>query len=229
VDKFTEAFNLLFSMDRELLQILFVTLEMSFFSTTISCLLGMPAGTFLAAKKFRGKRIVKRTVNTLMGLPPVVAGLVVYMLFTRYGPFGKLNVLFSVKAMVIAQVILITPIVTSLTMAVVQGNRKTVYETAKGMGFSKGRIFLLYLTENRTSLFSVILTALGRSIAEVGAVAIVGGNIQWKTRVMTTAIMLETNKGNFSFALALGVILLLVGLVINILASLFAGEKNDDD
>ncbi len=229
MDKFAEAFGYLFSLDRELVQIIGVTLKMSFFSTLISCLLGFPMGAAIAAKKFKGRRTAKRILSTLTGLPPVVAGLIVYMLFTRYGPFGSLNVLFTVKAMVIAQVILITPIVASLSSAVIEGNCRTIRETAIGMGLDGKKTFALYLTENRTALFSVLLTAFGRSIAEVGAVSIVGGNIQWKTRVMTTAIMLETNKGNFSFALALGIILLIIALIINIGASLISGEEPCDD
>lgn len=210
---------MLLNMDKELLQIIGVTLRMSFFSTTLSCLLGMPLGVFMGKSDFKGKRTIKKLTGTLMGLPPVVAGLIVYMLFTKYGPFGSMGLLFTVEVMVIAQCLLITPVVINLTESMTSIGAKSLTETARGLNFSKGKTALLLLTENRQALFSVVLTAFGRSIAEVGAVSLVGGNIQWKTRVMTTAIMLETNKGNFSFALALGVILLLISLVVNILAS----------
>ena len=212
------------SMDRELLQILAVTLRMSFFSTLISCLVGLPLGVLIESGQFKGRGLVKKTVNTLMGLPPVVAGLIVYMLFTKYGPFGRLGLLFTVEVMVIAQCILIIPIVSSITASVVSTNLTAVSQTAKGLGLSKAKTLWLLLNENKYALVSVVLTAFSRSIAEVGAVSLVGGNIQWKTRVMTTAIMLETNKGNFSFALALGCVLLLISLVVNILAGIFSKD-----
>ena len=159
-----------------------------------------------------------------MCLPPVVAGLVVYMLFSKNGILGSLNLLFTVDVMVIAQCMLIIPVVINLTHSIVTVNATPLLETAKGLNFSKAKTALLILSENKTSLFSVVLTAFGRSIAEVGAVSLVGGNIQWKTRVMTTAIMLETNKGNFSFALALGIILLLISFVVNAVASFAVKE-----
>lgn len=216
---------MLLSMDRELFQILGVTLRMSFFSTGISCLLGMPLGVMLGKSDFKGKRTIKKLTGTLMGLPPVVAGLIVYMLFTKYGIFGSLGWLYSVNVMVIAQCLLITPVVISLTESIVSGTGRAVLETAKGLGFKKGKTLCLLLSENRYALVSIVLNAFGRSIAEVGAVSLVGGNIQWKTRVMTTAIVLETNKGNFSFALALGMILLVISLVANILAGMLTKEE----
>jgi tungstate transport system permease protein len=212
------------SMDREILQIIGVTLRMSFFSTTISCLIGMPLGVLMTNTSFKGKRTIKKIINTLMGLPPVVAGLIVYLLFTKYGPFGSLGMLFTVEVMVVAQCLLITPVVISLTSSVCSVNGKSLLETAKGLSFSRIKTMRLFLSQNRTTLTSVMLTAFGRSVAEVGAVSIVGGNIQWKTRVMTTAIMLETNKGNFEFALALGIVLLIISFGVNILASLLAKE-----
>lgn len=223
-----QAFDLLFSLDKELFQIIGVTLRMSFFSTTVSCLIGLPLGALLGTRSFKGKSFIKKLVHTLMGLPPVVAGLLVYTLFTHYGPFGRLNLLFTVQIMVIAQVLLITPVVIGLSSSFIESASKPVIETAKGLGFSKGKIAKLCISEGRSSLFSVVLNAFGRSIAEVGAVSIVGGNIQWKTRVMTTAIMLETNKGKFSFALALGIILLLIAFFVNALASFIVKEAPND-
>ena len=228
MDSCKQAFDLLFSLDKELLQILGVTMRMSFFSTTISCLLGLPLGALLGTRSFRGKAFLKKTIHTLMGLPPVVAGLIVYALFTHYGPFGRLNLLFTVRVMVIAQCLLILPVVTGLTASFLEKGAVPMIETAKGMGLSNRKVLFLCLSENRASLLSVVLNAFGRSIAEVGAVSIVGGNIQWKTRVMTTAIMLETNKGNFSFALALGFILLLVAFVVNVAASWIVKEEARD-
>lgn len=228
MESIKQAFELLFPPDKELLQIIGVTLKMSFFSTLISCFIGLPLGTFIGTKNFRGKSFIKKLIHTLMGLPPVVAGLIVYSLFTHYGPLGSLNLLFTVRVMVIAQVILITPVVTGLTSSFVQNTSKPIIETSKGIGLSSSKTVMLCLSEGRNSLLSVVLNAFGRSIAEVGAVSIVGGNIQWKTRVMTTAILLETNKGKFSFALALGIILLLIAFIVNALASFIVKENADD-
>ncbi len=223
-----QAFDLLLSLDKELLQIIGVTLRMSFFSTTVSCLIGLPLGALIGTRSFKGKSLIKKLIHTLMGLPPVVAGLLVYTLFTHYGPFGRLNLLFTVEIMVIAQVLLITPVVIGLSSSFIESTSKPVIETARGLGLSRSKIAGLCISEGRSSLFSVVLNAFGRSIAEVGAVSIVGGNIQWKTRVMTTAIMLETNKGKFSFALALGIILLLIAFTVNALASFIVKEVPND-
>ena len=228
MDALKQALHLLFSLDPELLQILGVTMRMSFFSTTISCLIGLPLGALIGTRSFRGKAFLKKLIHTLMGLPPVVAGLLVYALFTHYGPFGRLHLLFTVRVMVVAQCLLIIPVVTGLTASFMEQSTRAVIDTAKGMGLSRRRVLFLCLSESRTSLLSVVLNAFGRSIAEVGAVSIVGGNIQWKTRVMTTAIMLETNKGNFSFALALGFILLLIAFAVNVAASFVVREGHDD-
>lgn len=228
MDSFKQAIDLLFSLDKELFQILGVTLRMSLFSTSISCLIGLPLGALIGTKRFRGKSFLKKLIHTWMGLPPVVAGLIVYMLFTHYGPFGRLNLLFTVTAMVIAQCVLITPLVMGLTASFVETTSRPIIETARGLGLSNAHIVRLCLSEGRTSLLSVVLNAFGRSIAEVGAVSIVGGNIQWKTRVMTTAIMLETNKGKFSFALALGIVLLILAFLVNAAASWIVKERNDD-
>lgn len=220
---------MLMSMDRELIQIIGVTLKMSFFSTLISCLIGLPVGVLIEKERFFGRRFIKKSASTLMGLPPVVAGLIVYMLFTKYGIFGSLGLLFTVEIMIIAQVMLITPVVICITSSVVSVTGKALSETAKGLSLSKGRTLALFVINNRRALISVVLTAFGRSIAEVGAVSLVGGNIQWKTRVMTTAILLETNKGKFTFALALGIILLVISFIVNFSASLLTkGGENDD-
>lgn len=198
---------------------------MSFFSTGISCIIGMPLGVLIGKKDFKGKRTIKKITGTLMGLPPVVAGLIVYLLFTKYGIFGSLGWLYSVQVMVVAQCLLITPVVINLTQAIVSATGNAITETAKGLNFSSAKTLNLLISENRFALLSVLLNAFGRSIAEVGAVSLVGGNIQWKTRVMTTAIVLETNKGNFSFALALGMILLVISFAANVVAGMLVKEE----
>ncbi len=211
---------MLLAMDKELIHIIGVTLRMSFFSTLISCIIGMPFGVMLEKSRFAGRALLRRTASTLMGLPPVVAGLIVYMLFSKNGILGFTGLLFTVDVMVIAQVMLITPVVVCLTASVVSSSSVSLRETAAGLGIGGIKSVMLFLIHNRRALWGVLFTAFGRSIAEVGAVSLVGGNIQWKTRVMTTAILLETNKGKFSFALALGIVLLLISLAVNVIASL---------
>ncbi len=227
MEAFREAFRLIVTLNDELMHILGVTLKMSFASVLLSCLAGVPMGVRLGAGKFRGRSLVMRILYTLMGMPPVVAGLIVFLLLSRRGPLGSLELLFSVPAMVIAQVVLITPIVTGLTASVVAINAPALLETANGLRLPRLTKLRLLVTENRTPLVSVVLAGFGRAIAEVGAVNLVGGNIQFKTRVMTTAIMLETSKGHFEFAIALGAILILIAFIINIAASFFRGDSHD--
>ncbi len=216
MDYLKEAAALIFGGDREIWQIIGVTLTMSLFSTGISALIGVPAGVLLGKRDFRGKGLLLRAANTLMGLPPVLAGLIVFMLFRAVGPFGRLRLMFSLPVMVIAQVLLITPVTLSLSAAAAEARAGTLRETADGLGISPLRQNLLLLRECAGELVSVVLMGFGRSIAEVGAVSLVGGNIQFKTRVMTTAILLEANKGDFEKALALGLLLMLLSLLVNI-------------
>ena len=222
---FSEIASLLAQPGSELRQIIGVTLYMALFSTTISTCLGLPMGVLLGSRRFWGRGAILRVLNTLMGLPPVVAGLLVFFLLSRSGPLGEFKLLYSVTAMVVAQVLLITPVVAGLSASIAEERSHRLRETAIGMGLRPGQIFLCLLYECRGQFLSVVLTGFGRSIAEVGAVSLVGGNIQYKTRVMTTAIMLETNKGNFEFAVALGVVLLLISLVINSLALSLRSRK----
>lgn len=227
MEAFKEAVRLIVTLNDELMHILGVTLKMSFASVLLSCLAGVPMGVRLGAGKFRGRSLVMRILYTLMGMPPVVAGLIVFLLLSRKGPLGSLELLFSVPAMVIAQVVLITPIVTGLTASVVAINAPALLETANGLRLPRRTKLRLLVTENRAPLVSVVLAGFGRAIAEVGAVNLVGGNIQFKTRVMTTAIMLETSKGRFEFAIALGAILILIAFIVNIAASFFRGDSHD--
>lgn len=216
MDYIKEAASLIFGGDAELWLIIKTTLLMSFFSTGISALIGLPLGTALGLGDFRGKGVIMKLTNTLMGLPPVVAGLVVFMLFRSIGPFGSFHLLFTVRVMVIAQVVLITPIMTGLSASAAGDKAKRLTETAAGLGIGKGKQLLLLLKECAGQFVSILLVGFGRSIAEVGAVSLVGGNIQYKTRVMTTAILLEANKGSFEKALAIGIILMLLSLAVNI-------------
>ena len=218
MDELVQAFTLMFTPGSELSQIILLTLQMAAFSTVISTAIGVPLGVCIGLYRFPGKRLVMRILNTLMGLPPVLAGLIVFFILSRSGPLGSLRLLYTLPAMVTAQVVLITPIVCGLSATAISGVAPRVHETAHGMGLSRRRELLCLLYECRSQLFSIMFVAFGRSIGEVGAVMLVGGNVQYKTRVMTTAIMLETNMGHFEYAVALGVALLVVSFVINSIA-----------
>lgn len=226
---FFDTLSLLFAPGGELLKIIGVTLKMAFFSTTISACIGLPLGMLIGSRDFWGRGFLMRILNTLMGLPPVVAGLLVFFILSRSGPLGQYKLLYSVTAMVVAQVLLITPILTGLSASAAADRAPRIRETAIGMGMSRGKELLCLLYECRAQLLSLVFTGFGRAIGEVGAVSIAGGNIQYKTRVMTTAIMLETNKGNFEMAVALGVLLLVISFIINTLALslLDRGRSND--
>lgn len=201
--------------DAALYGILVTTLRMSLASTLIAAGIGIPLGTLAGCREFAGKKLMVRINSTLMGMPPVVAGLLVFLILSRSGPLGSLKLLYTVKAMVIAQVVLIVPVMSGMSYAVVSGSVGSFLETCHGLGFSCWRNLKLLLMEYRPQLLGVLLAGFGRSVAEVGAVQLVGGNILGKTRVMTTAIMLETNMGRFEYALALGIILLLLAFGVN--------------
>ena len=214
-----KAIALILSADAELLNILSVTARMSLQSSLIALLLGVPIGIWLGACRFPGRGALVVVNRTLMGMPPVVCGLLFYMLFSGVGPFRHMKLLFTVKIMVLAQVALITPIVIGTMETYVSGIAPAVRETAKGLGLGRAKTFGLLCSECLYSILSAYLLAFARSIAEVGAVSMVGGAISWKTNVMTTAIMQYTNRGNFSLGIALGMILLAVSLLVNIVIS----------
>ena len=215
-----KAIQLILSQDRELIDILGVTAEMSLQSSIIALLLGLPIGIWLGACRFPGRSVLLVGNRTLQGMPPVVCGLVFYMLFSGVGPFRHLKLLFTVDIMILAQVVLITPIVVGTMETYVSGIAPAVRETAKGLGLNPIKTFFLLCNECVYPIISAYLLAFARSIAEVGAVSMVGGAISWKTNVMTTAIMQYTNRGNFSLGIALGMILLSISLIVNILISL---------
>ena len=215
-----KAIQLILSADRELLNILGTTARVSLTSSVIALLLGVPIGIWLGVCRFRGRNALVVLNRTLMGMPPVVCGLLFYMLFSGVGPFRHLRLLFSVKIMIMAQIVLITPIVVGNMETYVSGVAPAVRETARGLGLSRLKTFGLLCNECVYQIISAYLLAFARSIAEVGAVSMVGGAIAWKTNVMTTAIMQHTNRGNFTLGVALGIILLTISLIVNILISL---------
>ena len=215
-----KAIDLILSADAELINILGITARMSIQSSLLALLLGVPLGIWLGACKFPGRNALVVLNRTLMGMPPVVCGLLFYMLFSGVGPLRHMKLLFTVRIMVMAQVVLITPIVVGNMETYVAGIAPAIRETAKGLGLGGGKTFLLMCGECVYQIFSAYLLAFARSIAEVGAVSMVGGAIAWKTNVMTTAIMQYTNRGSFSLGIALGMILLAISLLVNILISL---------
>ena len=215
-----KAIALILSADAELLNILSVTGQMSLRSSLLALVLGVPVGIWLGSCKFPGRGGLLVLNRTLMGMPPVVCGLVFYMLFSGVGPLRHMKLLFTVDIMVMAQVVLITPIVVGNMETYVASVAPSVRETARGLGLSGFKTFGLLCNECVYQIISVYLLAFARSIAEVGAVSMVGGAIAWKTNVMTTAIMQYTNRGNFSLGIALGMILLTLSLLVNIVISL---------
>ena len=217
---FEKAIELILSNDAELLNILGVTARMSLSSSLIALLLGVPLGLLLGAVKFRGRGLLIVINRTLMGMPPVVCGLIFYLFFSGVGPFRSAQLLFTVEIMVLAQVVLITPIVAGNMETYASAVAPAVRETARGLGLNGGKTFALLLNECVYQVFSAYLLAFARAISEVGAVAMVGGAIAWKTNVMTTAIMEYTTKGSFSKGIALGIILLALSFAVNIALSL---------
>ncbi|OQA13498.1 MAG: Sulfate transport system permease protein CysW [Firmicutes bacterium ADurb.Bin356] len=211
--------EMLFGSNSELRQIVGLTLQMSFLSTLISALLGVFFGLLIASKEFRLKRPLLRLANTLMSTPSVLCGLLVFLLLSRSGPLGSLGLLFSLTSMVIAQVLLITPVITSLCAAAFESRWAQIRETAIGMGLPYSKQLFYTFLELRNQLIAIVLMGFGRAISEVGSVSIVGGNIQFKTRVMTTAIAMVVNMGDFNFAIALGIVLLLIAFTVNAIAN----------
>lgn len=218
---FFQAIELISSADSQLINIIEVTLRMSLTSSILALLIGVPLGVFFAKSKLRIKKVFILLNRTLMGLPPVVCGLICYMLFSGVGPLRHLKLLFTVKAMIVAQVILLTPLIIGNTETYVNGITDVIDETAKGLGLGRTKTFLLTLNECRYQIISTYLFGFSRAIAEVGAVSMVGGAIAHKTNVMTTAIMMYTNMGNFTLGVALGIILLAMAFVLNLCVYIF--------
>ena len=208
------AVRLIIQLEPELTEIVLLSLRVSLTAVFIASLISIPLGAMLGTYRFAGRDLITGLLNTLMGLPPVVVGLALYLLLSRSGPLGDLKLLFTSTAMIIAQTILITPIITSLTQQTIEDLYKQHELQFKALGAPFYLTLPPLLYDARASLFTAVLAGFGRASAEVGAVLIVGGNINHLTRVMTTAIALETSKGNLELAMALGIILLLVSFTI---------------
>lgn len=212
--------------DPALGSIVLLSLQVSLSAVLISAIIGMPAGALLAIARFPGRRALILVINTLMGLPPVLVGLLVYLMISRSGPLGALELLYTPTAMIIAQTILVTPIIISLTRQTVKDLRAEYDSFLRVHGLTLMERVGVLLYEGRLSLATAVLAGMGRAIAEVGAVMIVGGNINHVTRTMTTTIALETSKGNLDLAIALGVVLLLIALAINAALLLLRPREN---
>jgi len=215
---FGEAFRLIGSLDPKLIEIVQLSLAVSLSAVTISTLVALPVGAALAVARFPGRDALVVVVNALLGLPAVVVGLAIYLLLSRAGPLGAFGILFTPAAMVVAQAVLIFPLIAALARQAVADAWREYAEQLRSLGAGPVAASLALLHDLRFSLVTIVLAAFGRAIAEVGAVMIVGGNIDGVTRVMTTAIALETSKGDLPLALGLGIVLLAIVLVLNVVA-----------
>jgi len=212
---FSLAFGLVLTADADLLEIVALSLRVSLTAVAVACLVGLPLGAAIAMGRFRGRTAVIVLLNALMGLPPVVVGLLIYLLLSNAGPLGWLRLLYTPTAMIIAQSVLITPIVAALSREVVEQLHDEYAEQFRSLCVPQSTAVGALLWDARYSLLTVALAGFGRAAAEVGAVIIVGGNIDHLTRVMTTAIALETSKGDLALALALGIVLITLALAVN--------------
>ena len=212
---FSLALGLVTSGDGRLAEIVGLSLRVSLSAVAIGCLVGIPLGAMLAVSRFPGRGMVTTVLSALMGLPPVVVGLLVYLMLSRSGPLGVFGLLYTPTAMIIAQAVLVVPLIAALARQSLSDRHGEYDEWFRSMRLSRWETITTLIWEDRTSLLTAALAGFGRAIAEVGAVIIVGGNIDRVTRVMTTAIALETSKGDLALALALGLILIAIAIAIN--------------
>jgi tungstate transport system permease protein len=215
-DSLLTAFELILNFDREIRMTAWVSLYTSSCAIVIAALLGVPIGLWLGLNLFRGRQLLLALLNTLMALPTVVVGLLLFGLLSRQGPLGPLGLLFTPLAMIIGQTVLATPIVANLVLAAVTGADQRIIDTALTLGASRLQAAIQLLREIRFGVMAAVIAGFGRVIAEVGVAMMLGGNIRNSTRTMTTAIALETSKGEFAFGLALGILLLSIALLVNL-------------
>ncbi|MEM7214627.1 MAG: ABC transporter permease [Pseudomonadota bacterium] len=211
-----QAFRLIVSLDSDLFEIILLSLQVTLTAVIIASFIAMPVGAWLAVSRFRYRRIAIAILNALMGLPPVVVGLIVYIFLSRSGPFGVLDLLFTPTAMIIAQVIIITPLIASIAHQSIRDLWAEYHDLLISLNTTRWQRIKTLMFDARRSLLTASLAGFGRAIGEVGAIMIVGGNIDHVTRVLTTAIALETGKGDFAFALALGFVLIALAIVVNL-------------
>jgi len=212
-----DAFRLIFTLDPDLLEIVGLSLRVTVTAVLIASLIGLPLGAWLVINRFRFRRQTIAVLNALMGLPPVVVGLFVYMMLSRSGPFGVFGLLFTPTAMIIAQVIIITPLIASISHQTIRDLWADYHDLLISLNTTRRQRIAALLWDGRRALLTAMLAGFGRAIGEVGAIMIVGGNIDHSTRVLTTSIALETGKGNFAFAMGLGFVLIALAVTINLL------------
>lgn len=210
-----EAIRLILSFDPDLLTIVLLSLRVSLTAIIIATLIGVPLGALLGLKSEKKTRFFNKLIFTFMGMPPVVAGLIIFLILSRQGPLGVLGLIYTPTAMIIAQVFLSSPIIIGMTMVGIRAKGSEVEETARSLGAGSALTAWTVIKESRYAILGAIITGFSRVVAEVGAVVIVGDNIEGHTRVMTTAIVLETRKGNFELAIGLGLILLMISFIVN--------------
>ena len=221
LDGLAEALRIIASGDADFLSAVAVSLLVALVSTALATATGVPLGVFVSRSKFPGRGAVLTAFNTLMSLPTVVIGLMVYSLLSRRGPLGELGLLYTRPAMVFGQWVLAFPIVVGLTVAAVKGLDKRIHLTAAALGADAFQVFCVFIRESRFGILAAVVAAFGRVFAEVGVSMMLGGNIKGYTRNITTAIALETSKGEFALGIALGLVLLSVALLVNVLLGLF--------
>ena len=212
-----EAFRLVVTLDPDLYEIMGLSLRVTLTAVVLAAAIGLPLGAWLAVNRFRYRRVTIALLNALMGLPPVVVGLFLYMLLSRAGPLGVLGLLFTPTAMIIAQAIIITPLIASITHQAIRDLWAEYHDLLISLNTTRAQRIRALLWDGRRALLTATLAGFGRAIGEVGAIMIVGGSIEHSTRVMTTAIALETSKGNFAFALGLGIVLIGLAILVNLL------------
>jgi len=211
-----DALVLILTLDKDLVEIVFLSLRVTVTAVAIAAMIGLPLGAWLVVNRFRFRRITISVLNALMGLPPVVVGLFVYLMLSRSGPFGVFGLLFTPTAMIIAQVIIVMPLIASISHQTIRDLWAEYHDLLISLNASRAQRIKVLLWDGRRALITAVLAGFGRAIGEVGAIMIVGGNIDHSTRVLTTSIALETSKGNFAFAMGLGLILIGLAIAVNL-------------
>ena len=215
IEGILEAIRLIFTFDPEVWGIIEVSFRVSLTSTFLAALVALPIGSFIGLRVFKGKKVLTNLINTFMGFPPVVMGLIVYLLLSRNGPFGTLGLLYSTTAMIVAQFLLAVPIIMGTAKAAIESVDPALKETVLSLGANERQLWWELIKHSKKSIIAGFLVAFGQAISEVGAVMIVGGNIRWETRTFTTSIVLQTRMGEFGMAIALGVILITIAFIVN--------------
>lgn len=228
INGFVEAFRLIFSFDSEIIQIVLLSLFVSFSSTLYGTLFGVPFGILLGINNFKGKQIVSRFLYTFMSFPPVIIGLFTALFLARSGPFGHFQLMYTPSAMIIAQTILVTPVIMGIVFNHASNNGYDIVQTGKTLGANRRNILILLILELKGVIMIALVTGFGRAISEVGAVMIVGGNIRGVTRVMTTFIAMNNNMGQYSVSIAMGLILMTISFITNsVLYHFIIGDQNE--